>query len=90
MSQFNKCATSVDGYFSYCRPCNKETSAKYKEIRKKTGPTKQVTEKKCSVCKQIKQVEGNFWTTTHSKDGYKSNCNLCYYEQRRKLKEAKQ
>jgi prophage antirepressor-like protein len=77
LSEFNKCSTHMDGYSYYCRECSTLKSKEYKETQKNRGQVIVKTEKKCSLCKNIKKVHENFYISSTSKDGYTSKCIDC-------------
>ena len=46
-------------------------------MQKNRGQVIVKTEKKCSLCKNIKKVHENFYISSTSKDGYTSKCIDC-------------
>ena len=77
ISSFNKDKSRKGGYHSSCKICEKETKKQYKN--KKDAEFVPLTEKRCSLCEQVKEI-AKFSKHLYNKDGYVNNCLDCCQE----------
>lgn len=89
INNFCREISTPDGYSYKCKDCDtrqaKERRSKYKTINEQRGGfDKDLKEKKCKICKEIKTIE-NFVLCVYRKDGLNSYCKDCNNAYYRKL-----
>lgn len=80
---FRKASRNKYGLKETCAECDKARGKAYRETMKNRSELPTITEKKCFMCGEIKNVD-QFYSSRHRKDGYTENCIKCRDILRRK------
>ena len=73
-ANFFKDKQRSDGYYSYCKECQK--SDRQKHLAKYKERNEAITEKQCSCCKEVKS-RSEFYRNRSCSTGLKPNCKQC-------------
>jgi len=70
-----------DGYFDYCKECEKKRNSISRENNRKRNENRDIfdgTKKRCSLCQEYKErTKKNWYKTISTKDGLSGYCKTC-------------